>query len=319
MDNQFNQQPGSDLNQQGNYYQQGNSYQQGNYSQQGNLYQQGNYSSGGNFEPQKAPNIFQQFAFSFVPPLYERLTRVKTGSMIGFVTLLVLAATLLSFASTMAAFSSINMKELAAELPDFELTGGQLHMGEEFLFDEGNVFVYITDEIDSFSYEDAAMMADEGYKDILLVGRDRLSIMQNWEYQQLDFSDLGDSFEISREWIATKLMPFIMVFLCVAYIVYFLWRVLWYFLCAAVYLLFAMLIASVLKKQVPGEALFRTAVYAKVLMFAVATVLDLIPLVDLSVPFLFRVAITTVFMGFAIAKLPDNRPTPAPMTMGQGW
>ena len=115
------------------------------------------------------------------------------------------------------------------------------------------------------------------------------------------------------------LMPFIMVFLCVAYIVYFLWRVLWYFLCAAVYLLFAMLIASVLKKQVPGEALFRTAVYAKVLMFAVATVLDLIPLVDLSVPFLFRVAITTVFMGFAIAKLPDNRPTPAPMTMGQGW
>lgn len=54
-------------------------------------------------------------------------------------------------------------------------------------------------------------------------------------------------------------------------------------------------------------------------MFAVATVLDLIPLVDLSVPFLFRVAITTVFMGFAIAKLPDNRPTPAPMTMGQGW
>ena len=85
------------------------------------------------------------------------------------------------------------------------------------------------------------------------------------------------------------------------------------------YLLFAMLIASVLKKQVPGEALFRTAVYAKVLMFAVATVLDLIPLVDLSVPFLFRVAITTVFMGFAIAKLPDNRPTPAPMTMGQGW
>ena len=189
MDNQFNQQPGSDPNQQGNYYQQGNFYQQGNYSQQGNLYQQGNYSSGGNFEPQKAPNIFQQFAFSFVPPLYERLTRVKTGSMIGFVTLLVLAATLLSFASTMAAFSSINMKELAEELPDFELTGGQLHMGEEFLFDEGNVFVYITDEIDSFSYEDAAMMADEGYKDILLVGRDRLSIMQHWEYQQLDFSD----------------------------------------------------------------------------------------------------------------------------------
>ena len=83
-------------------------------------------------------------------------------------------------------------------------------------------------------------------------------------------------------------------------------------------MLFAMIIASVMNKQVPAEALFKTAVYAKVLMFVIATFLDLIPVVYLSVPFLFRVAVTTVFMGVAIMKLPDNRPTPAPMA-GQGW
>lgn len=311
--------------QQGNAYQQGNFYQQGNAYQQGNTYQQGNayggngYGNyGGNAEPQKAPNIFQQFAFSFVPNLYERLARVKTGSMIGFVTLLVLAATLLSFLTVVVELSSVDMEELAAQLPEFKLTGGRLYMEEDFLYDEGNILVYMTEEIDGFTYDDAAEMVDEGYQDVMLVGRDRISIMQNGEYQQLDFSDLGDSFEISREWIATKLAPFIMVVLVLGYVVFFLWRVLWYFLCAAVYLLFAMLIASVMKKRVPEGVLFRTAVYAKVLMFVVVTFLDLIPFVDISVPFLLRVVITTVFMGFAIAKLPDSNPTPAPM-MGQGW
>lgn len=239
--------------------------------------------------------------------------------MIGFVTLLVLVATLLSFASVMVSFSSIDMGEIASKLPEFALEDGRLYMEEDFLFDEGNVFVYMTEGIDSFSYEDADEIADEGYQNVMLVGRDRLSLMQNGEYQQLDFSDLGDSFALSREWIATKMAPFIMVIIIVLYTVFFLWRILWYFLCAAVYLLFGMLIASVMNKRVPTEALFRTAVYAKVLMFVVATVFDLIPFLDLSVPFLFRVVITTVFMGFAIAKLPDNRPTPAPMTMGQGW
>lgn len=191
-------------------------------------------------------------------------------------------------------------------------------MAEDFMFDEGSVFIYMTEDIESFSYDDADAIADEGYQDVMLVGRDRISILQNGEYQQLDFSDLGSSFTLSREWIATGLAPFVMVIIVVAYIVFFLWRILWYFLCAAVYLLFAMLIATVMHKQVPGEVLFRTAVYAKVLMFVVATVLSLIPFVDLSVPFILRVVITTVFMGFAIAKLPDNRPAPAPM-MGQGW
>ena len=125
MDNQFNQQ--GNYNQQGGSYQQGNGYQQSNPYQHGNAYQQGgSYQQGngygnynGGVEAQKAPNIFQQFAYSFVPNLYDRLAKVKTGSMIGFVTLLVLAATLLSFVSVMVSFSGIDMEEIAAQLPEF--------------------------------------------------------------------------------------------------------------------------------------------------------------------------------------------------------
>lgn len=347
MDNQINQQGGG--YQQGNTYQQGNAYQQGGGYQQGNVYQQGNtyqqgspyqqgssyqqgnfYQQGGSYggngygndngnaEPQKAPNIFQQFAYSFVPNLYDRLIKVKVGSMIGFVTLLVLAATLLSFVSVMVSFSSVDMEEIAAQMPEFTLENGRLYMDEDFMLDEGGVFVYMTEDIESFSYDDVDEIIDEGYHSVMLVGRDRISIMNNGEYQQMDFRDLGDSFSLSREWIATGLAPFVTVIIVVAYIVYFLWRILWYFLCAAVYLLIAMLIASVMSKQIPGEVLFRVAVYAKVLMFVVAAFLDLIPMVDIPVSLLLRAAVTTAFMGFAIKKLPDNRPTPAPM-MGQGW
>lgn len=306
MDNQFNQQ--------------GNPYQQGNYNQQGYAYGgngYGNYS--GSTEPRKAPNIFQQFAFSFVPAWYDRLTKVKTGSMIGFVTLLVLAATLISFVSVVLGLASIDVEGWADQLPEFLISDGRLYMEEDFLYDEGDLFVYITEDIEEFSYEDAAGLADDGYRNIILVGRDGISMMQNREYQQADFSDLGDSIEISREWIVSTLVPLVMVGVVLGYLIFFVLRVCWYFLCAAVYLLFAMLIASVMKKELSSGALFRTAVYAKVLMFVVATFLDLLPIVNLSVPFLLRAVITVGFMGFAIAKLPDSNPTPTPMTMGQGW
>lgn len=305
--------------QQGNPYQQGSAYQQGNPYQQGNAYQQlhpyksngygnqgGSYNYGGNSEQQKAPNILQQFGLSFIPPRYDELTRVKTGSMIGFVTLLALVATIISFLSLMIGFSPSDMKEVAGYLPDFEISGGRLHLEEDFVYDEEPIVIYMTEYIEEFTYEDAAELADEGYQDILLVGRDRISLMQNGEYQQLDFADFGSELEISRDWIIEQLIPIIMVVIVIGYICFFIGRICWYFLCAAIYMLFGMLIASVMKKQLSAGALYRTAVYAKVLMFVIATLLSAVPFVVLSVPFMFRFVITMVFMGFAIAKLPDN-------------
>ena len=80
MDNNYNPQNNENSNQQGNPYQQPNPYMNNGYGNYG-----GPYNYGGNPEPQKAPNIFQQFYISFIPPQYNRMTKVKTGSMIGFV------------------------------------------------------------------------------------------------------------------------------------------------------------------------------------------------------------------------------------------
>ncbi|MCM1217667.1 MAG: DUF1189 family protein [Lachnospiraceae bacterium] len=339
MDEQYNQQTNGNPNQPGNFsgqgnpypqnnpYQQGNPYQQNNPYQQGNPYQQnipyqqpnpypnngyGNYNAAPGYaadpEPQKAPNIFEQFGLAFMPPKYGRLTKVKTASMILFVTLLALLSSVILFGSLALDIASIDIEELVSHLPDFEISDGHFYIEENFLYDEEGIFVYLTEEVEGFSYDDASQLADEGYQDILLVGRDSLSLMQNNEYQQLDFGDLGNDMDINRDWIVDTLMPFVTSLFFVGYIIFFLGRILWYFLCAAVYLLFGLVIASILHKQVSTGALFKTAVYAKVLMFVVATLFSAIPFVSFSVPFTLRVIITVVFMGFAIAKLPDQQP-----------
>jgi len=279
------------------YNQQANPYMYNGYGNYG-----GPYNYGNNLEPQKAPNIFQQFVLSFIPTRYDRLMGVSTGSMIGFVTLLALIATVLSFTVLAVGFSPNDVKEWVEKLPDFEIRNGRLSIEEDFMYDGDGVFVYMTDDIEEFSYDDAAMIEAEGYQNILLVGRDGLSIMQDGAYQQSDFIGIN----ISRGWFVDTLMPVMMVLIVLAYIIFFVGRVLWYFLCAAVYLLFAMLIASIMKKRLPAGALFRTAVYSKVLMFVAAALLSAFPFVHFSVPFILRAAVTVVFMGFAIAKLPER-------------
>ena len=79
-----------------------------------------------------------------------------------------------------------------------------------------------------------------------------------------------------------------------------------------------MLIASIMKKRLETGVLFRTAVYAKVLMFVAAMIHGLIPFMNAFVFFLFRVVVTISFMAFAIAKLPENKPMPMPMVPGMG-
>lgn len=152
----------------------------------------------------------------------------------------------------------------------------------------------------------------------MLIGRDRISLMQNTEYQQYDFSQFGN-LEISRTWIVTKLIPLILIIVAMVYIFVFVGKALWYFLCAGIYLLIAMLISLVMKKGLEAGDLFRTAVYSKVFMFVIATIIDLLPLAGFAIPWRYRFVITAVFMGVAIAKLPNNNQTPAPMQMGQGW
>lgn len=266
----------------------------------------GSYNYGGGPEPQKAPNIFQQFVLSFIPPQYDRLARVKAGSMIGFVTLLTLIATLLSAVELAISFSSFSGKDWKDMLPDFEVDNGRLYIEEDFLLDQSGVFIYLTEDVNGFSYDDASKIADRGYHSIILAGRDRLSILQNGQYKQYNFKKLASDVELSKDWLVGTLMPVMVIVIILGYIFFFVGRTFWYFLCAAVYFLFALLIAQMMKKQQPSGVLFRTAVYSKVLMFVVGLLLELVPFLTIPIPIILKIAITMAFMAFAIAKLPEG-------------
>lgn len=297
MDNNYNQQPDT------NSYQRDDSYPNPYNSGYGNY--GGSNPYGGSQELEKAPNIFQQFVIAFIPPQYDRLTKVRTGSMIGFVTLLALVATILSFAGFMFSFAKINSSGWTDVLPDFEIADGRLYIDGDFSYEAGGSLIYLTDGIGGFSYEDASEIAAGGYRNLILIGQDTISVYQNGEYQAARIRDLGN-IEIDREWLVDTFVPIMMVVIAVGYLLFFVGRVFWYFLCAAVYLVIGLIIAACAKKQVSAGALFRTAVYSKVLMFVVATLLDLIPLPFLSVSFMLRIVITIAFMGVAIVKLPET-------------
>lgn len=269
----------------------------------------------------KAPNIFRQFVLAFVPARYDRLTKVKTVSMIGFVTLLVFISAFFALINHMISFKSFDVDALVDRIPDFTMMDGHLQLEEDFLYEEGDMYVYMTDDVNGFGYGDAIEKAVAGYRDIILVGRDMIYIMQyrgETRTQYIGFEIFERNKQLSKKLAVDALMPILTGLIIGLHILEFLAETLGYFLFAAVYLLFAMLITAMMKKKLETAALFRVAVYSKVPMFVAAMLLSLISLGGLSVPFLLRVAITLVFMVFAIAKLPDSRPAPMSMPMAPG-
>lgn len=259
-------------------------------------------------QPQKAPNIFQQFALSFVPSQYGRLAKVKTGSMIGFVVLLVLFVTVVQFIVTALGLAVLlNPQSMEENIPEFSLKNGELTIaGDDIILDQGRLLIYITDEKNSFTYDDVKELSDKGYTQILLIGKKNLAIMQNGKYQQVAFRDFAKGFSIDKDWAINELVPIIWVCVCVGFVFYFIGSALWYFLCAAAYLLIGLIICSVMNKTVPAGTLYRTAIYAKVIMFMVTFLFKLIPLAGSGFLVLVSPVVTILFMTFAIRQLPPQ-------------
>lgn len=260
--------------------------------------------------PQKAPNIFKSFVYSFIPEKYRQLMNVKAGSMIGFVTLLMLVVTLIDFALLGISFKG----EFGDGFPDIVIRGGQLHIDKNFLYNSNGIYVFITDEVDEYSYEEVKALANSGYSQILMAGRDKLAYMRYWEYQEIYFSDMADVGEelVIKDWLKENLLPILYVFIVIVFIVFFIFRVLWYFLCSAIYLLIGMLIASAFGKRLQAGQIFKIAVYSKVPVFMLALLVEVVSLMHSSMPVFIRIIITLIFMVvvFGFLSKEEKRPYP---------
>ncbi len=233
--------------------------------------------------------------------------------MIGFVTLMTFVATLILLISTSVRLFAIGeLEEVLDEIPDFEIRDGRFYIEEEFIINQGDTAFYITDEVDEFTYDDVKVLRDEGYTDILLVGRYNMVMYQDMKFQEFAFSDFPPDTTFNKSWIIDTFVPIIWLCMLIGMLVFFVFRTLWYFACAAMYLLVGLVIASIMRKNVSAGNLFKTAVYAKVLMFVVAFVISLIPFAStIAIPGILKIAVrlivTVAFMCFAIPHMPQKR------------
>lgn len=97
------------------------------------------------------------------------------------VTLLMLVVTLINFALLGIRYRG----EFGDGFPDLVIRDGQLHIDNNFLYKTDTIYVFITDEVDEYGYEEIKALADSGYSQILLAGRDKLAYMRYWEYQEI--------------------------------------------------------------------------------------------------------------------------------------
>lgn len=263
------------------------------------VYTNGTYSESQPSE-NKSPNILKQFEYSFIPHKYEKLAAVKTGGMIGFVTLLSLVSTLCIFAVFVITYVERGGASAFLDwIPNFELRDGILSLDDDYYIkDTGYVYVYLTDQIDGFRQDDIDHIIEQGYGKAILGGSEKVVLIKNGEYFETYYTAYGDNLVLNREIVLEKLMPILWVIFVIMAIIFFVVRTFWYFGCASLYFLAALLITTLIRGKIPAGILFRTAIYAKVPMFVVTTFW--------TSPYLsgiFRIIITVGFMAFAIGHL----------------
>ena len=296
-------------------YQQ-NTYNNSNYNPDPTQYGEGyesnyNYNNNNNmyqpYEEPKKPSFFMQFPYSFNPTKYGVLANVKVGAMIGFVVLLLAVCTLISYISFAISFNNMDeFNEVIDAFPYFSVGDGEFYIEEEFEFDDPNkeAYVFMSDEYDSFSLDDAETLHSEGYDTVMLISRTNLVMESDGEYNQLSFKDFG-SFSFDKNWIIDTMLPGLFIFVSICFIFYYIARTLWYFFCAMIYMLIAMLCAKIFHRDIETGTLFKASVYAKVLMTVVACLISVLP-VAISIPAFIRTMITLAMIIASFGYLPQR-------------
>lgn len=259
------------------------------------------------YEEPERPKFFMQFPYSFNPTKYGVLSNVKTGAMIGFVALLLAICTLISYISFAISFNNTEeFNEIMDAFPYFSVAGGEFYIEEDFEFDDPQkeVYVFLSDEYDSFSVGEAEALYDEGYDSVMLVSRTNLVMESDGEYNQLSFKDFG-TFSFDKDWIMDTLVPGLFVFVSICFIIYYIARTFWYFFCALIYMLIAMICAKIFHREFSAGVFYKTCVYAKVLMTVVACLISVLP-VAISIPGFIRTMITLAMIIVAFGYLPEN-------------
>jgi len=224
----------------------------------------------------------QMYRAVFKPQDYYILGKVKVANAAFYV--LILSA-VYSLIGIMYISSFLHIGRLADWIkfysPDYQYSNGQLHSDMTYFNVIDDFGIYFDTEIGQMSSEIVMRFADEYEfdKGAIFTARSFWIYVKEAGAVEIKYSSFGvDSFD--REWIIDNLdivLGFVgtimVILLCVLCMII-------YFLSALVYLIIAILITMILKKQCSYIELFNVCLYAKTLMFIVEMICLWIPAVN---------------------------------------
>ena len=237
-------------------------------------------------------NFFEQLYYSVIKPKqYYRLTKVSGGRLTGFVFLFLFIISLFSIIPMLNSTIGPNgfLRTFQEELPDFELSNGELFISERFESNDPDVYVLIDSNVDRFEYEDI----DKGYSQVVLVSRTNCLNYQSYgKLQEIKFADFGD-FHFNNEVLAA-LIPFIYPIIFLIAILIYVFTVAFYYITALIYSLVGLFVSSISHANLTYATIFKTAIYSKV---TISILYALIDVTSLNLPGNLRTSIAILVTG----------------------
>jgi hypothetical protein len=244
-------------------------------------------------------NFFEQISYAVIRPnKYYRLTKVSGGRLTGFVFLFLLVVslfTIIPMANAMIGFNGFT-KALREDLPPFDLSNGELYVGDKYEYNDGRTYVLIDTNVDQFSTEDVA----EYYDQVLLISRTNLINFQSYgRSQEINFQDLNNLHLDNN--IVNYLIPFIYILLIMIIIFVYLFMVAGYYISALIYSLIGLFVSSVSRANLTYSAIFKATIYSKVtITFLVAFVESTGLIIPGFLEFSLSLIVTCLYLVFGI-------------------
>ncbi len=229
-------------------------------------------------------NIFKEMALSVYSfKSYKEFLNNKKSKVFLFGVVLMLfyfcITMLIPFAEFQIRTGGIG-KMLDENIPDFELSDGELWVEDVIEYDVGSTYVCI-DTDPEYVFYDAADMEEYlySYSNVILMDAEKMILKSSGEVQGFYFSDLG--FECDKEdWMGW--VPFIYLFIGLFLIVSYVWMTGLFFFGVIIVALLGMIAASCMKHQLTFGQLYLLGIYSRTLPLIIKAVLSFLPF---NIPF----------------------------------
>lgn len=223
-------------------------------------------------------NFLQQIIYAVTKPTkYYQITKTSGGRLTGFIFLFVFITSLFTIVPLLYYSVGPNgfTEYLNQDMPEFELSNGELNVAERFEKEDGRSYVLIDTDVNSFDSD----AVDEIYYSVILLSKTNMVTYQNGRTQILKFSDFGD-LHVDNS-IMNVLNPLVYLVVFIVVIITYLAMVGFYFITALLYSLVGLIVSGATHATIKYSKIFKTAIYGKVTASILVALLSLIPL-DIS-------------------------------------